>query len=115
MTEHTHLSGIKVNGDEITFSFSQHEGQAVAGMSIPADANADRVSAQLEALVGAAAITHDQAREVADRSGLGDKLYTPTPEPKKDGVAADAKDVVGDKTAAYLASRQAQQDTGMSV
>lgn len=115
MSEHTHLSGIKVNGDEITFSFSQHEGQAVAGLSVPEGANADRLGEQLKALAAANAITHEQAQEVAERSGLSTELYKPEA-PKKDEVAADATGVVGDKTAAYLASKQAAQaDAGMSV
>ncbi len=117
MSEHTHLSSIEVNGDKITFKLTQHPEQAVAGLGISGDVNPDRLGAQLKALADASAITHEQAQEVADRSGLGDKLYTPHPKNEaKEEIAADSKDIVGEKTAAYLASKQAAQaDAGIGM
>lgn len=118
MTEHTHLSEVKITKDgEIVFNFAPQQDSpapTIAGMAIPPHHDAGRIAQQLAALVDAGALHTNHAHAVARHDGMQHvaELYKPQP-PKEPAKAAGEN--VGHHTANYLAAAASAQQEGPAL
>lgn len=122
MSEHTHLSGIDVSKDgALHFSFATHEDQpqAIAGMSVPAGHDAQRVAAQLQMLSALGQLSDKQVQPVVAHSKMDgvQALYTPEPkQPKPEQHPHAAQHQVhGQHTANYLDQMSTAPSQGQAI
>ena len=121
MSEHTHLSGIEVSKDgAIHFSFATHEDQphGIAGMTVPAGHDAQRVAAQLQMLNALGQLSDKHMQPVIAHSGMSDvkALYTPDPKNQPPKAEPHAQHQVhGQHTANYMEQMSAQPSQGQAI
>lgn len=110
MSEHTHLSGIEVDGDNIRFSFARHTDPPIAGMNVPQDHNAALLAAQLQRMGQLGLLAPEQLQAVVSQPEMERLAELYKPEPK-----TPQSPPPGHHTANYLAQQAAASGPGQNL